>query len=372
MSGLHGRRIVLHTCCGRYARIHCLATIIQEVQPQDHGASHSPCRGSHAPAEGQRVEARGGGVGQVGGARQGTEEVLWREFLRYCPGWYRNGHDAGVNPRLRVLQFGIAVEYGVVLAKIRAFVSNKVAMADGPTPMDVDKVSVDYAKVQTEFSEDDQEIDVINMSIQCHGCGGWGHYKSKCPTAWAVMQEQHQVVSNGINSPLKGGKNSAKGIGGFGKGGKGGKGKGVFPGKCFKCGEVGHRKQDCTKVGAIDDDIPFSDAPTYHVESVWDVGNVDVDGGWQVKMKKVSHAWCPPGLTRTAFCPGQGNRVAAARARHCRKRKSPPKAKTARAWYVGWTTRSSHARHSSSSARPMCGNLWRLPSELPRLATASG
>ena len=48
-------------------------------------------------------------------------------------------------------------------------------MADGPTPMDIDKVSVDYAKVQTEFSEDDQEIDVVNMSIQCHGCGGWGH-----------------------------------------------------------------------------------------------------------------------------------------------------------------------------------------------------
>ena len=209
---------------------------------------------------------------------------------------------------------GIAVEYDIILAKIRAFVSNKVAMADGPTPMDVDKVSVDYAKVQTEFSEDDQKIDVVNMSIQCHGCGGWEHYKSKCPTAWAVMQEQHQVGSNGSKGPGKGGKNSAKGIGGFGKGGKGGKGKGVFPGKCFKRGEVGHRKQDCTKVGAIDDDIPFSDAPTYHVESVWDIGNVDVDGGWHVKMKKVSHAWCPPGLTRTAFCPGQGNRVAAARA----------------------------------------------------------
>ena len=86
----------------------------------------------------------------------------------------------------------------------------------------------------------------------------------------------------------------------------------------FKCGEVGHRKQDCTKVGAIDDDIPLSDAPTYHVESVWDIGNVDVHGGWQVKMnpKKVSPAWCPPGLTRTAFssCPGHGTRVAAAHA----------------------------------------------------------
>ena len=59
---------------------------------------------------------------------------------------------------------GIAVEYDIILAKIRAFVSNKVAMADGPSPMDVDKVSVDYAKVQTEFSEDDQEIDVVSIS----------------------------------------------------------------------------------------------------------------------------------------------------------------------------------------------------------------
>ena len=203
MSGLHGGRIVLHTCCLRYARTHCLATIIQEVQPQDHGVSHSPCRGSHAPAEGQRVEARGGGVGQVGGARQGTEEGLWENLSDTV----RVGIVTAMMPEsiqeFVYSSFGIAVEYDIILAKIRASVSNKVAMADGPTPMDVDKVSVDYAKVQTEFSEDDQEIDVVNMSIQCHGCGGWEHYKSKCPTAWAVMQEQHQVGSNGSKGPGK-------------------------------------------------------------------------------------------------------------------------------------------------------------------------
>ena len=47
------------------------------------------------------------------------------------------------------------------------------------------------------------------------------------------MQEQHQVGNNRSKGPGKGGKNSAKGIGGFGKGGKGCKDKGVFPGKCF-------------------------------------------------------------------------------------------------------------------------------------------
>ena len=50
---LLSRRIVLHTCCGRYARTHRLATIKQEVQLQDYGASHSLCRGSHASARGQ-------------------------------------------------------------------------------------------------------------------------------------------------------------------------------------------------------------------------------------------------------------------------------------------------------------------------------
>ena len=91
------------------------------------------------------------------------------------------------------------------------------------------------------------------------------------------------------------GKSSAKGICGFGKGGKG---NGIFLGRCFKCGEAGHRKQDCTKVGATDDDIPISDAPTHHAESVWDTGKVDVDGGWQVKKnpQKVSPAWCLCGL----------------------------------------------------------------------------
>ena len=80
---------------------------------------------------------------------------------------------------------GIAVEHDTILAKIRALVSNEVAMADGPTPVDVDRVNVDYTKVPMKHSDDDQEIDVVNMSIQRHGCGGWGvHYKSKCPTAW--------------------------------------------------------------------------------------------------------------------------------------------------------------------------------------------
>ena len=43
------------------------------------------------------------------------------------------------------------------------------------------------------------------------------------------------------------------------KGAKGGKcigDKDGFLGKCFKCGGIGHRKQTCAKVGAVDEEAP--------------------------------------------------------------------------------------------------------------------
>ena len=201
---------------------------------------------------------------------------------------------------------GTEVEYDTILAKIRALVSNKVAMASGPTPMEVDRVAVDAAAAAgAEHYEGEQEIDVVNMSIQCHGCGGWGHYKSKCPTAWAVLHDQQQAGGTGGYKGFgagskglgKGGKGSGKGAGepwagkGLGKGGKGG--KGAFLGNCFKCGETGHRKQDCTKVGAVDEEAPFAEAPTYHVESVWEIGTVDVEGGWRTQKGRKSSCGRP-------------------------------------------------------------------------------
>ena len=75
LSVLHGRRIVLHTCCGRYVRTRFLATTMREVQPQDHGgAIRFP-----KVKELKHVEA----ALEVGGARQGPQEGLWRGILRY-------------------------------------------------------------------------------------------------------------------------------------------------------------------------------------------------------------------------------------------------------------------------------------------------
>jgi len=54
-----------------------------------------------------------------------------------------------------------------------------------------------------------------------------------------------------------GGKANGKGYGGEAYGGKGGyPGKGGYQGTCFGCGEVGHKRAECTKaanVGSIDE-----------------------------------------------------------------------------------------------------------------------
>ena len=186
-------------------------------------------------------------------------------------------------------------------------VSNKVAMASGPIPMEVDRVIVDAAAAieGPEGYEEHQDIDVVNMSIQCHGCGGWGHLQSKCPTAWALWQDQQRAGGKG---PGKGGKSFGKGAnetwgkGGFVKGGKGGKGqggKGAFLGKCFRCGEAGHKKQDCAKVGMIEEVDQEEGAPAYHVETVWNIGMVEVEDGWEVqksRKKKVAPITPPCGI----------------------------------------------------------------------------
>ena len=75
---------------------------------------------------------------------------------------------------------GDKIGYDATIQKVRAIVSNKVAMASGPVPMDVGGVA------GTEGGDDREgdscEVDAVGMHVQCHNCGGWGHYKSKCPT----------------------------------------------------------------------------------------------------------------------------------------------------------------------------------------------
>ena len=62
-------------------------------------------------------------------------------------------------------------------AKIRSVVSNKVAMMEGPTPMDVGKID---HECKSENLEDD--VAAVSWSTQCLGCGGWGHLRRECPS----------------------------------------------------------------------------------------------------------------------------------------------------------------------------------------------
>ena len=93
---------------------------------------------------------------------------------------------------------GDKLDYDEVTAKIRSVVSNKVAMMEGPTPMDVGKID---HECESENLEDD--VAAVSWSTQCLGCGGWGHLRRECPS----------VVNDG-----KGGKAWGKGLGEKGKG----------------------------------------------------------------------------------------------------------------------------------------------------------
>ena len=72
---------------------------------------------------------------------------------------------------------GDKLDYDEVTAKIRSVVSNKVAMMEGPTPMDVGKID---HECESENLEDD--VAAVSWSTQCLGCGGWGHLRRECPS----------------------------------------------------------------------------------------------------------------------------------------------------------------------------------------------
>ena len=78
---------------------------------------------------------------------------------------------------------GQVVDYDVVVQKIRAVVSNKVAMMSGPTPMDVGKIDCEGYDEWADQLLMDEDIGAVSLSTQCYGCGGWGHLRRDCPNS---------------------------------------------------------------------------------------------------------------------------------------------------------------------------------------------
>ena len=88
---------------------------------------------------------------------------------------------------------GSTIDYDSIVQKIRAVVSNKVAMAEGPTPMDVGRAGdggLDRFEAGADVRADD--VDAVNMNVLCHACGGGGHYKNKFPTATGSQQQEYR------------------------------------------------------------------------------------------------------------------------------------------------------------------------------------
>ena len=77
------------------------------------------------------------------------------------------------------------------------------------------------------------------MGETCHRCGGAGHYARECGTPLPRGKGKGEGGKGGEKAKGKG----KAGQKGSGKGWKG-SGKG-FEGECWKCGERGHRQQDC-------------------------------------------------------------------------------------------------------------------------------
>ena len=110
--------------------------------------------------------------------------------------------------------------YDEVTAKIRSVVSNKVAMMEGPAPMDVGKVD---DKCESEDLEDD--VAAVSWSTRL-GCGGSNHQHRKSPSITNDGKGSKALVkgpgerSNEKGPPTTGGqKGDSRGAKGSGVGG---------------------------------------------------------------------------------------------------------------------------------------------------------
>ena len=77
---------------------------------------------------------------------------------------------------------GNEMNYETIIQRIRSVISNKVAMAQGPVPMDVGRVAGKEDEYEEEYGEEYDEVDAVG-NVQCHSCGGWGHYRRDCPNS---------------------------------------------------------------------------------------------------------------------------------------------------------------------------------------------
>ena len=69
-------------------------------------------------------------------------------------------------------------EYPAVVARIKTWAENKVAMMNGPVPMKIGEVQ--WEEYNDEW--EDAEVQAVGPNTQCHRCSGWRHMARDCAT----------------------------------------------------------------------------------------------------------------------------------------------------------------------------------------------
>ena len=154
--------------------------------------------------------------------------ILWKmaAFMELCPPEVQNMVYQNIDE--------VDEDYEKMKQRVMSWVSNKVAQACGPTPMDIGQFTT-----HSEYDEENVEGEDIGAvsNMQCHGCGGWGHFKRDCPYG---AKGKGKGKSKGEKGKGKGTFEKGKGKGFDGKGGKSGP---RVP--CPGCGKLGHTAANC-------------------------------------------------------------------------------------------------------------------------------
>ncbi len=64
------------------------------------------------------------------------------------------------------------------MEKVESWINNRVAMTNGPSPMDVGEVN----EWNEEGFHDDGDVGAVGAHTECHKCDGYGHMQRECPT----------------------------------------------------------------------------------------------------------------------------------------------------------------------------------------------